>query len=160
MNADKKMASVRVVKPSATMPAPQTQIAIAVDTAYIAATNGQSVGTGIHMMDNQLNMDSSGEGSLELSTVCPVGSLIGFSVYPMDMNSGDKVVITGFNVSQGNVFGNVGYPIQADPNDGSYWIGQAMNAGRQTYQIQVRVTVGTLRPTNYDIDWDPFITAR
>jgi len=160
MSADKSMAFVRVVKPSAALPAPQTQVAIAIDTAYIAATAGQSVNTGIYMMDNQANMDSSGEGSLELTTVCPVGSLIGFTVYPMDVNSGDKVVITGFNVSQGNVFGNTGYPIQMDPSDGSYWIGQAMNAGRQTYQIQVRVTVGSLRPTNYYINWDPFIVAR
>lgn len=159
MSADKSMAFVRVVKPSATLPAPQTQVAIAIDTAYIAATAGQSINTGIYMMDNQANMDSSGEGSLELTTVCPVGSLIGFSVYPMDTNSGDAVVITGFNVSQGNVFGNTGYPIQMDEK-GSYWIGQAMNAGRQTYQIQVRVTAGGIRPTNYYINWDPFIVAR
>lgn len=157
MNANKTMARVRVVNPSATSPAPQTQIAIAIDTAYIAANAGQPVGTGIYMMDNQANMDSSGEGTLELTTVCPVGSLIGFTVYPMDTNAGDQVSITGFNVSQGDVFGNAGYPLQVTPN---YWVGQAMNSGRQTYQIQVKVTVGILRPINYYINWDPFIVAR
>lgn len=157
MNADKSIAFVRVVNPSATLPAPQTQIAIAIDTAFIAATAGQQINTGVYMMDNQLNNDSSGEGALELTTVCPMGSLIGFTVYPMDPNSTDTVAITGFNVSQGNVFGNTGYPISVKPD---YWVGQAINAGRQTYQIQVLVTTGVLRPIHYYINWDPFIVAQ
>lgn len=157
MNETQKEAFVRVVPASAQLPAPQTQIAIAIDTAYIAANHSKPVSTGIYMMDNQLNYGSTGDGGLELSTVCPVGSLIGFTAYPMDPNSGDKVEITGFNVSQGSVFGNSGYPIEMTPD---YWIGQAINEGRQTYQIQVKVTVGQIRPTSYYINWDPFIYAR
>jgi hypothetical protein len=109
------------------------------------------------MMDNMLELGSSNEGNLELSTVCNVGSLIGFSVYPIDTNSGDQVAITGMNVSAGNVFGSAGYPVQQTPN---YWIGQAINQGNQTYQIQVKVTIGTLHPIYYYINWDPFITAK
>lgn len=33
-----------------------------------------------------------------------------------------------------------------------------MNAAKK--MASVRVTVGALRPTNYYINWDPFITAR
>jgi len=37
----------------------------------------------------------------------------------------------------------------------------AADASRDRHrQIQVRVTVGALRPTNYYSNWDPFITAR
>ena len=148
---------VRAVPQNAAIPSPQTQISIVIDTAFIVATAGSNINTGVYMMDDQLNSGSSGEGQLELSTVCPVGNLIGFTVYPLDQNSGDTVAITGFNVSQGNVFGNQGYPLLIKPN---YWIGQATNAGNQTYQIQVKVTAGGLRPTDYYINWDPFITAR
>jgi hypothetical protein len=148
---------VRAVAASASIPNPQTQIAIAVDTAYIAANAGQTITTGIYMMDNQLNLGSSNEGQLELHTNCNNQSLIGFEVYPMDVNSGDTVVITGFNVSQGNVFGGSGYPLQINPN---YWIGQAMHTGTQTYQIQIKVTTGGIRPVSYYINWDPFITSQ
>ena len=92
------------------------------------------------------------------------GSLIGFNTVPIDQLSGDQVIITGFTVSQGSVFGGAGYPQQQPPIGtqpaGSYWIGQAMNAGHQTYQIQIMVTVGTLRPVSYYVNWDPFITAK
>jgi len=148
---------VRVVSSGATFPNPQTQIAIAVDTAYIASQGGAAISTGIYMMDNQLNRGSSNEGNLELHTNCANGSLIGFSTYPMDVNSGDTVVITGFNVSQGNVFGGSGYPLQQTP---SYWVAQAMNQGSQTYQIQIKVTTGGIRPVSYYINWDPFITSQ
>jgi hypothetical protein len=142
---------------------PQAFITIAVDTAYVASQQGQNIGTGVYMMDNELSNGSSGEGQLELSTVVPVGSLIGFNSVPINPSSGDQVIITGFTVSQGSVFGGAGYP-QQQPSigtqpAGSYWIGQAMNAGHQTYQIQIMVTVGTLRPVSYYVNWDPFITA-
>jgi hypothetical protein len=148
---------VREVASSAGIPNPQTQVAIAVDTAYIAANAGQNITTGIYMFDNQLNLGSSNEGQLELHTVCNNHSLIGFEAYPMDVNSGDSVAITGFNVSQGNVFGGAGYPLQQTP---SYWIGQAMNSGSQTYQIQIKVTTGGLRPVSYYVNWDPYITSQ
>jgi hypothetical protein len=148
---------VRAVTPSAGIPNPNTQIAIAVDTAYIAANAGRGISTGIYMTDNQLNLGSSNEGQLELHTYCNNHSLIGFEVYPIDPNTGDTVAITGFNVSQGNVFGGAGYPIEQRPD---YWIGQATNAGSQTYQIQIKITTGGLRPVSYYVNWDPFITAQ
>jgi hypothetical protein len=35
-----------------------------------------------------------------------------------------------------------------------------MNTGSQTYQIQVKVTTGGLRPVSYYVNWDPFITSQ
>jgi hypothetical protein len=116
------------------------------------------------MMDNQSSNGSTGEGQMELSSVVPVGSLIAFNSVPINPSSGDQVIITGFTVSQGSVFGSQGYPQQQLPLPGepagSYWLAQAMNQGSQTYQIQIRVTVGQIRPVSYFINWDPFITAR
>jgi hypothetical protein len=146
-----------VVKQS-TPVCPQTAIQVAVDTSYVVAQGGQGISTGIYMMDNEVNNGSSGEGTLELSTRTNAGNLIGWEVAPVNPNTGDTVVITGFNVSQGSVFGSQGYPQAADAT-GDYWIGQAMNAGQQTYQIQIMVTTGGIRPTKYFVNWDPFITA-
>ncbi|MFN9623758.1 MAG: hypothetical protein ACK587_13150 [Cyanobacteriota bacterium] len=148
---------VRVVSATQSIPNPQTQIAIAIDTAFVASLGGSFVSSGIYMMDNQVNLGSTNEGTSELSTVCNNGSLIGFSVYPIDPNSGDSVSITGFNVSGGNVFGGSGYPLQETPD---YWIGQAVNRGSQVYQIQVKITTGGLRPVSYYVNWDPYITSR
>jgi hypothetical protein len=144
---------------AAALSAPQTAIVIAVDTAYVGGQAGQQITSGIYMMDNQVNNGSSGEGTLGLSTHADLGSLIGFNVVPVNPVSGDTVIITGFTVSQGSVFGSSGYPIQqpAIGNEpaGSYWIGQAMNAGRQIYQIQLKLTVGQLRPISYFVDFGP-----
>ncbi len=142
---------------------PQTSITIAVDTQYVAAQNGDNIGNGVYMMDNQLAGGSSNEGTLELNTHTDDGSLIGFNSVPINPNTGDTVIITGFTVSQGSVFGSQGYPeeqpaIGQEPQ-GSYWIGQATTQGSQTYQIQIEVTTGGLRPTSYFVNWDPFITA-
>jgi hypothetical protein len=144
---------------------PQTSITIAVDTAYVAAQQGRNISQGIYMMDNRVRNGSTGEGTLELSTVCNNGDLIGFNAVPINIlgSSGDKVVITGFTVSQGSVFTAAGTPRQqpalpGEP-DGAYWIGQALSQGQQTYQIQIAVTVGQLQPVTYYINWDPFITA-
>ena len=138
-------------------------ITIAVDTAYVAAQQGRNIGTGVYMMDNMISSGSTNEGQMELSTKVPVGYTIGFNSVPINPVSGDKVIITGFNVSQGNVFGSAGYPqefpLGSEPL-GSWWIGQAMNAGSQTYQIQIAVTVGAIRPVTYFVNWDPFITAQ
>ena len=142
---------------------PPVSIVVAVDCAYVAAQQGRNISTGVYMMDNMANNGSTNEGNLELSSVVPVGALIGFNSVPIDPAAG-TVVITGFTVSQGSVFGSQGYPQQqpaigTEPA-GAYWIGQAMNAGSQTYQIQIKVTVGTIRPISYYINWDPFITAK
>ena len=145
---------------------PQTAITIAVDTAYVAAQHGQNISQGVYMMDNRVHNGSTGEGTLELSTVCNNGDLIGFNVVPIDILGaiGDQVVITGFTVSQGNVFTAAGTPrAQTSPVGepaGAYWIGQALNQGNQIYQIQIEVTVGQLQPTSYFVNWDPFITAQ
>lgn len=144
---------------------PQANITIAVDTAYVAAQQGRNISKGIYMMDNRVRNGSTGEGTLELSTVCNNGDLIGFNAVPINIlgSYGDKVVITGFTVSDGSVFTAAGRPRQqpalpGEP-DGAYWIGQAMAQGHQTYQIQIAVTVGVLQPVTYFINWDPFITA-
>lgn len=81
---------------------PTTAITIAVDTAYVAAQQGRNINQGIYMMDNMVANGSSGEGTLELHTKCPVGSLIGFNTVPINGEgaSGDQVIITGFTVSQ------------------------------------------------------------
>lgn len=145
---------------------PQTSITIAVDTAYVAAQGGQNITKGIYMMDNRVHSGSTGEGTLELSTVTTNGSLIGFNVVPIDIlgSFGDEVVITGFQVSNGSVFTAAGKPkkqpaLPGEP-EGAYWIGQALHQGSQTYQIQIQVTVGQLQPVSYFISWDPFITAK
>lgn len=144
---------------------PQTAVTIAVDTAYVASQQGRNITQGVYMMDNMIALGSTSEAQMELHTRMAVGQLIGFHTVPINGEgpSGDTVIITGFTVSQGNVFGSSGYPRQqpALPNElaGSYWIGQAMNQGTQTYQIQIKVTVGRLQPVSYYINWDPFITA-
>jgi hypothetical protein len=137
---------------------PQTAIAVAIDTAYVASVGGGGITEGIYMFDNRINNGTTGEGSLELHTHCNVQDLLGFEVYPINSASstGDTVEITGFNVSQGSVFGSQGYPMEQTSN---YWIGQATTAGTQTYQIRVLVTIGGIRPTKYNVYWDPFITA-
>jgi len=152
-----------VVRGSPAVLQPNAVITIAVDTAYVAAQQGRNISEGVYMMDNMINNGSSREGQMELSTVVPVGYTIGFNSVPINFISGDKVIISGFNVSAGNVFGSAGYPqifpLGNEPA-GSWWIGQAMNAGNQTYQIQIAVTVGQIRPVTYFVNWDPFITAR
>ena len=140
---------------------PPTAITIAVDTAYIASQQGENISQGVYMMDNQLANGSTDEAGMELTTVCNVGSLIGFHSVPINAlgTSGDTVVITGFTVSQGNVFTAAGTPVQQSTS-GDYWIGQAFNTGTQTYQVQLKVTVGQLHPVTYFVNWDPFITAQ
>ena len=161
----KEKSVAQVSRASSSGLSPQTSITIAVDTAYVAAQQGRNISQGIYMMDNRVHNGSGGEGTLELSTVCDVGNLIGFNVVPIDSlgTSGDQVVITGFTVSQGNVFTAAGTPRQqpALPGEpaGAYWIGQALNEGSQIYQIQIAVTVGLLQPVTYFVNWDPYITA-
>jgi len=136
---------------------PQTQVAIAIDTAYVASVGSGTIGAGAYMMDNRVQLCSQSEGQLELTTCCPVGQEIGFTVYPIDLGSGDTVAITGFNVSAGDVFGSSGYP-KKQGGSGNYWVGKAQNQGSQTYQIQVTVTPGSGGGPYY-INWDPFINA-
>ena len=107
-------------------------------------------------MDNRVNNGSTGEGTMVLSTRAILGDLIGFNVVPIYPNSGDTVVITGFDVTKGSVFGLSGYPEQqpalgVEPA-GGYWIGQAMNEGNC---IHLQLTVGQLRPVKCFVDFGP-----
>lgn len=152
-----------LVVPGTSIFNPPVSITIAVDIFYVQSQQGQNISQGVYMMDNQAANGSTNEGQMELSSVVPVGSLIGFETVPIDPTQG-SVIIAGFTVSQGNVFGSQGYPEQVAPIGtqpaGSYWVGQAMNAGEQTYQIQIEVKFGQVRPISYYVNWDPFITAK
>jgi len=159
MSAKNASATIRVLKEGA-IPNPQSAITIAVDTSYIIAQGGGTVGKGLYMFDNRLTNGSSGEGGLELNSEVNQGDYIGFEVVPIDSNTGDTVKITGFNVSQGSVFGSTGYPMQISAS-GDYWIGQAVNkTSLTTYQLQIAVSSGGLRPVTYYVMWDPFIGAK
>ena len=145
---------------------PQVSVAIAVDTAYVAARAQDGyITSGVFMMDNMVHNGSAGEGTLALETVCNAGSLIGFQVIPIDAegSQGDQVVITSFVDVRGNVFTGAGHPIQQPPignlPPGSYWIGQALAAGTEVYQIQIEVTVGQLQPVRYFVWWTATLKA-
>jgi hypothetical protein len=145
---------------------PQVSIAIAVDTAFVAAQAGEGrITKGVFMMDNMVRNGSTGEGTLGLHTACNAGSLIGFQVIPTDAAgaSSDKVIITGFADVRGNVFTGAGHPVQqpaiGNLPQGSYWIGQAIEAGTEEYQIQIKVTVGQLQPVQYYVWWKATLTV-
>jgi hypothetical protein len=144
---------------------PQVVIVVAVDTAYVASHGNGFITSGLYMIDNMVRRGSSNEGALDLHTVCNVGSLIGFHSVPVDAAGGfgDQVVITSFADVQGNVFTGAGHPIQQPPlgsePQGSYWIGQAIGAGTEIYQIQIKVTVGQLQPVSFYVQWNAQITA-
>jgi hypothetical protein len=148
-------------------PPVQTAITIALDTQFLISQPPGTVSQGIYMFDNRVNNGSSGEGSLELTTRCNAGDIISFEVIALNDMEGtlaDTVVITGFNVSQGNVFGgSEGMPVQVNQpgtTAGQYWLAQAVNAGTQTYQIFVQITTAGLHPITRNMSWDPFITAQ
>lgn len=150
-----------------TIPVAQTAITIAVDVDFIATlpAGQNAAGKGIYMMDNRLLNKSSNEGGLELSTRCPTGNLISFTAVPIRSGPDVKVEIVGFNVSNGSVFTAAGQPRPFNPPPGggstnSFWMGQAMSQGAQTYQIQINVQIGALQPVSHFISWDPFITAQ
>jgi hypothetical protein len=138
---------------------PQVMIVIAVDTAYVASQANGFITSGVYMIDNMVRRGSTNEGTLDLSTICSVGNLIGFHSVPINAagSSGDQVVITAFATIQGNVFTGAGHPIPQPPfgfePQGSYWIGQAIRAGTETYQIQIKVTVGQLQPVSVFVQW-------
>ncbi len=139
---------------------PMTQIAIAIDVDYVVGRGGGFVNEGIYMMDNRASEGSTGEGTLELSTVCPVNHCVGWTVYPVDQEGKeeDSVTITGFIVTAGSVFGSEGRP---EPYMGNmaYWVGEAMNAGSQTYHVRILAKSGR-RHRAVNVEFDPYITAR
>lgn len=148
-------------------PTVQTAVTIALDTKYLISQPPGTNSGGIYMFDNRVNNGSSGEGALELSTVCNAGDIMSFEVIAINElmgSSSDKVKITGFNVSYGNVFGgSEGAPVayhQPGTTPGQYWLAQAVNAGEQVYQLFVEITSSGLHPIVRDITWDPYITAK
>lgn len=150
----------------AASPVIQTTIAISVDTAAVIAWSqahpGQLLQGGIYMVDNQLANGSSNEGGLELSTRCNPGDRVSFYAVPIDPTQGDTVGFSGFNVSQGSVFGSSGSPKSQCTNGNSgtqtycnYWVGRATQGGHATYQPQLVVTSSGIE---YVVSWDPFIS--
>lgn len=167
MSATARISPVRSLAAGPTNPAVQTAITIALDTQYLISQPPGSNSQGIYMFDNRLNNGSTGEGSLELHTQCNAGDIISFETIALNDLEGslaDQVVITGFNVSQGNVFGgSEGAPTpvsQPGTVPGQYWLAQAVNSGSQTYQIFVQITTSGLHPITRNISWDPFINAQ
>ncbi len=126
----------------------QTKIVITVDTARVLSGDTR----GIYMIDNRVELGSTGEGTLELSTKCFVGDYMSWRVEALDPDTQDTVTIAGFQVSSGNVFGGEGSP-QPQSDDNTYWMGRAINQGSQTYQVKIIIN-GT-----HVVTWDPFITT-
>ncbi|HEY0314229.1 MAG TPA: hypothetical protein VGC56_17275 [Allosphingosinicella sp.] len=141
---------------------PSASIVIAIDTAFVVANAGQ-VESGIYMFDNQVTNGSTGEATMELCSVVPTGSKIGWNSLAIDPSRGDTVIITGFNVSQGSIFGSAGFPaVQPalpDQPAGSYWIGQATQAGSQTYQIQLLVAAAGFKGGQYFVNFSASVSA-
>lgn len=153
--------TVNVKQLKSGIPIPTIVIEIVVDVAYIVGQQGQTISKGIYMMDNMVNNGSTNEGTMDLKTVGNLGALVGWHVTPTDDNAvamGQSVIIQGFQVCSGNVFGQAGFPEQQG-GSGNYWIGQLMYSGSQTYQIQLEITAGALRPVSYYINWEASISA-
>ena len=143
------------------MTSPTVIIIIAVDVAYIIGQNGKMISKGIYMIDNAVDEGSSGEGTFELTTAGNVGSMISWKVVPINTDAaqtGQSVIITGFQVCSGQVFGTSGFP-QKQSGTGDYWIGQLMYQGQQTYQIQIKVTAGELTPVSCLVNWNAIVKA-
>lgn len=156
---------MRVTRASTATLTPKVSVAIAVDTAYVAAHgNDGKITRGVFVMDNRVRLGSTGEGTMTLHTKCNAGDLIGFHCIPVDGagSSGDRVIILSFLDVTGDVFGE-GHPRQQPPIGGgpagNWWIGQAMKAGTETYTIQLEMTVGQLQPVTYWVWFNAVITA-
>lgn len=148
----------------AVSPVIQTTICISVDTAACIAWSqnnpGQYLRSGLYMVDNQLANGSKNEGGLELLTRCDPGDRVSFFAVPIDPTQGDQVGFSGFNISQGSVFGSSGYPTAQCPDGGdapycNFWVGRAVAGGATTYQPQLVITSNGV---DYPVQWDPFIT--
>jgi hypothetical protein len=115
---------------------PQTTISIALDTAYLEGLKpGTKAATGIYLMDNRFGIGSSNEGTQSIHTVCYTGDKISWLALPVDAARGDTVIITGFIILAGNIFGgSIGNPQPTD--NPACWIGRAVvSASTSVYQI-------------------------
>ena len=158
--------SIRVTRGRVATLTPAVSVAIAVDTAYIAAhVDDGKINKGVFAMDNRVRLGSTGEASLLLHTKCFAGDVIGFHCVPINGagSSGDSAIITQFLDVTGDVFTGAGHPRQQPPIGngpaGNWWIGQALKAGTETYTIQLEVTVGQFQPTSYYVWFNAIITA-
>ena len=143
----KHYATVYKASSTAATPNAKTSIVIGLDTAYIVGQGGGRIGQGIYMFDDQTANGSQNEGTLELSTRCHVGDIISFECMPLDPTRGDTCTITGFNVSQGNVFNGPGYP----GADRQPVVRASDDRWLAIYQIFVQITTGGIRPTKYNL---------
>lgn len=135
---------------------PNIYISILVDVAYVIGQQGKSITEGIYIVDNTFGNGSSGEGTMEITTVGSVGQLVAWNVFAIDPNlANQQIEITFIQICTGNVFG--GAPIKID--GGTYtWLAQLMYAGKQSYAIQIKITEG-LTPVSYFINWNANIEA-
>ncbi len=135
---------------------PNIYISIAVDCAFIVSQKGETIETGIYMMDNMVSMGSANQGSMDLNSVGNAGWLIGWNVVPIDPNLTNlSVEITFIQICTGSVLGS---PPIKESGDGYSWLGQLMYTGHQTYSLQVKVTEG-LTQVSYYVNWQASVTC-
>jgi hypothetical protein len=139
---------------------PSLVINIVVDTEQLYHQSSPFIQDGIYMMDNQLINGSTGEGTLELSSLVRGGGFVGFNIMPIDLAGlqGDTVEIMGFKISSGvNIFGNMGFPQQQPAGSAYQWLGTAMIQGQSVYQITIGVSYGGGGVKYFN--WDAFLTC-
>jgi hypothetical protein len=93
-----------------------------------ALQNGQT--TGVYLVDNNLNHDSSNEGTVNLSTVVPVGTNICWSL--LNVNPTSNTILQIQNFGNASVFGASGTPQQVNATT---WTGQVQATGSANYNI-------------------------
>ncbi|ASZ14253.1 inclusion body family protein [Chitinophaga pendula] len=158
------MSQEKTTPPSQAFVTPQTQIALAIDTAYVIGQKGPATKSGkkVFMMDNHRSQNSTDEGGDELSTVCKVGDTISWYVVPLDPTTGHTVEIYDwkfYDESQSyNIFGIPQDKPQKDPNYPSYWLGvlqkPSMNQ-KVCYNLYINIHYGNGQV--YPFTWDPFL---
>lgn len=147
---------------------PSGLVAYTIDTAIVYALDAQFLisqppgvdSAGVYPFDNRIDNGSTGEGSTALNTHCNVGDQVSFQVGAINQLQGYTAVITGFDVSAGNVFSGppTVAPIDGAPT-GSVWVGTAANAGTQTYLVYAQVADNLLHPVQRDVAWSVSITS-
>ena len=147
---------------------PSIVINIAADVQYlmgISQSGGEYAGSGIYMMDNNVDGGSffQGGSKLELHTMCQSSQIIAFNVFSINelQGLGETVEISRFEVSPGspNLWAG-GAPVQQSSGD-YQWLGQVQgNSQTMTYQILITVSSGGIAPETRTFYWDPFIQTQ
>ena len=86
--------------------------------------------TGVYLVDNNLNHESGGEGTVNLNTVVPVGTSICWSL--LNISPTSNTILTIQNFGNASVFGASGTPQQVNATT---WTGQVQAAGNAQYNI-------------------------